>query len=42
MGNVIYSIDNTLLNDDKIKKEGLHNAELVNNIEIIEWINKIS
>ena len=37
-----YSIDNTLLNDDKIKKEGLHNAELVNNIEIIEWINKIS
>ena len=37
-----YIIDNTLLNDEKIKKEGLQNAELVNNIEIIEWINKIS
>ena len=36
-----YSIDNTLLNDEKIKKEGLQNAELVNNIEIIEWLIKI-
>ena len=33
------SIDNTLFNDEKIKKEGLQNAELVNNIEIIEWLN---
>lgn len=36
-----YNIDNTLFNDEKIKKEGLQNADLVNNIEIIEWLNKI-
>jgi len=35
------SIDNTLFNDEKIKKEGLQNAKLVNNSEIIEWLNKI-
>jgi hypothetical protein len=33
-----YSIDDTLLSDEKIKKEGLQNAELTNNIEIINWI----
>lgn len=36
-----YSIDDTLLNDEKIKKEALENAKLVNNIEIIEWLNII-
>ena len=34
-----YSIDNTLFDDEKIKKEGLQNAESVGNTEIINWFN---
>jgi hypothetical protein len=34
-----YSIDNRLIDDEKIKKEGLQNAESVGNTEIINWFN---